>query len=268
MRERVAKACRRSSVASGGRALILAGLLGQSAAARELVVLGGGVSVPLGKTADFTDSGSGLELRYRHFNTARSAFEFAVGYYAGSLSGSIPQTIEQYEDLVREKNLRAQQASQPGQGFLVAEYGSLETYNFDANFTYRFSQRGRFSPFASAGAGLYVWRVPFRLQFFNVPSFGEQHAYDPIGNSGSQFVFDDRYPPQVIDYTKHEASGGLNAAFGIDLRLTRQVGFEVEARGHLLFSSGKGNEEDPADDQPYLDNLGFLRCAGSLTYRF
>ena len=268
MPEQATRARIRSGIAPGVRALILTSLLGQSVAAREIVVIGGGVSVPLGETADFTDTGSGLEVRYRHLNSTRSSFEFALGYYGGTLSGSIPSTIEQYEELVRQKNLMAQQASQPGQGFLVAEYGSLEVYNFNVNFMYRFSQRSRFSPFASAGAGLYVWRVPFRLQFFNVPSFGEQHAYDPIGNSGSQFVFDDRYPPQVIDYTKHETSGGLNAAFGLDVRFTRQVGLEVEGRGHLLFSSGKGDREDPADDQLYLDNLGFLRCQGSLYYRF
>jgi hypothetical protein len=236
--------------------------------AREIVMVSGGIAVPLGKTGDFTDTGAGMELRFRHSNTGHSAWEITTGYMEAPLTGVIPATIESYEALVRTKNLGAQQASQPGEGYLVAEYGKLELFNVGANYTYRFSQRRSFSPLASVGAGLYVWRVPFRLRFFNVPSFGEQHAYDPMGPSGHQFVFDDRFPPQVIDYTKDETSGGLNAAFGLDYRATKSFGVEGEARAHLLFSSGKGDQEDSADDQPYVDNMSFLRLQMSLYYRF
>lgn len=238
------------------------------ASGRDIVLVSGGVAVPLGETADFTDNGAGIEMRFRHYNTGHSAWELGVAYFASPLSGTITETIASYEALIRQKNLAAQQASQPGQGYMLAEFGELEMFNLTAQFMYRFSQRGRVSPVASVGGGLYHWRLPFRLRFYNVPSFGEQHAYDPMGNAGHQFVFDDRLPPQVIDFTKDETSGGLNAALGVDVRASRSFGVEAEGRAHLLFSSGKGADEDPADDQPYLDNISFLRLQATLYYRF
>ena len=72
----------------------------------------------------------------------------------------------------------------------------------------------------------------------------------------------------MIDFTKDETSGGLNAAFGLDYRATKAFGIEGEARAHLLFSSGTGDQEDSADDQPYIDNMAFLRLQMSLYYRF
>ena len=249
-------------------AVAAASLLATATAAREVVVVSGGAAIPLGETADFTDVGASIEIRFRHFNTGHSAWELSVGYFAAPLSGVIPETVESYEALVRTKNLAAQQQSGPGQGYLVAEYGSLDGFDVTANFLYRFSQRGRFSPIASVGGGVYHWSVPFRLRFYQVPSFGEQHAYDPMGTSGYQFIFDDELDPQVINFSKDETSGGLNAALGIDFRATRTWGIEAEARAHLLFSSGEGVQEDPADNQSYLNNMSFLRLQGTLYYRF
>ncbi len=262
---------RRPSWAGAARAACLAALASAAASGawgRDLVVVGGGAAVPMGDANAFADPGAGLEIRYRHYNTGKSAFEFSVGAFQSPVSGAIPDSIASFEALVRQKNLLAQQQSGPGNGFVLAEYGKLEVYNINVNFLYRFNQRARFSPQASVGGGVYVWRLPFRVQFFDVPSFGEQHAYDAIGNSGYQFVFDDRLPPQVIDFTKHKASGGLNAALGLDTRLTRTWGFEVEGRAHLLFSSGDGDLENLADNQEYLDNMSFLYVQGSLYYRF
>jgi hypothetical protein len=257
-----------ATLRTGTLTLAAAALLAGTATAREVVVVSGGVAIPLGDSADFTDTGGAIEVRFRHLNTGHSAWELGVGYFAAPLSGVIPETVESYEALVRTKNLAAQQQSGPGQGFVVAEYGTLEVFDITAQYLYRFSQRGRFSPFASVGAGVYHWRVPFRLRFYQVPSFGEQHAYDPMGASGYQFVFDDDLDPQVINFSKDETSGGLNAAVGIDLRATRAFGIEAEARAHLLFTSGEGVQEDPADNQPYLDNMSFLRLQGTLYYRF
>ena len=236
--------------------------------ARDLVVIGGGTSVPLGDANSFADPGASFEIRYRHFNTGRSAFELSFGVSNSPVGGIIPETIDSFEALVRRKNLLAQEQFGIGQGYLLAEYGKFELYNFNVNFLYRFNQRARFSPVASVGGGVYVWRLPFRLQFFDVPSFGEQHAYDPIGPAGFQFIFSDFLPPQVIDFTKHETSGGLNSALGLDTRISRSWGFEVEGRFHLMFSSGKGDAENLADDQDYLHNMTFLNVQGSLYYRF
>ena len=243
-------------------------LLATPATAREVAVVSGGALIPLGETADFSDVGVSLEVRFRHFNTGHSAWELSVAYFAAPLSGVIPETVEEYEALIRSKNLAAQQQSGPGQGYMLAEYGDLEGFDVAAQYLYRFSQRGRFSPFASVGGGIYHWRLPFRLRFYDVPSFGEQHAYDPMGSAGYQFVFDADLDPQVIDFTKDVTSGGLNAAVGLDLRATPAFGIEAEARAHLLFSSGNGVEEDPADNQPYLDNMSFVRLQGTLYYRF
>jgi hypothetical protein len=230
----------------------------QSVAAREIIVLGGEFGA-LGKLPT-SPTPVPAEVRYRHWNHAQR-LRVHLGYYGGTLSGSIPETISSTARPGAAEELDGT-APRSQKGFLVIEYGSLEMYNFDVNFMYRFSQRSRFSPFASAGAGLYVWRVPVRLQFFNVPSFGEQHAYDPIGNSGSQFVFDDRYPPQVIDYTKHETSGGLNAAFGLDLRLTA-FGLRRGPGPSVLLRQGTVKIQRRSARTP-----GFLRCQGSLYYRF
>lgn len=250
-----------------GLALVLV-LFAAPSWSRSLVVFGGSAVIPFGDTDDFSDPGAGFEVRYRHQNAGHSAYELCFGYIAAPLSGAIPDSIASFEALLREKNLRAQQASQPGQGTILAEYGKLEVYNVTANFSYRFNQRARFSPVFSVGGGVYVWRIPFKVQFFNVPSFGEQRAYHPIGDSGYQFTFDERYPDQVIDFTKHETTGGLNAAFGLDMRASRHWGVGLEGRAHLIFSSGTGDQELPEDDQLYLDNMTLLYLQGSVYYRF
>jgi len=251
-------------------AILALALLSSPSWGRNVVVVGGGSAVPFGDAADFADPGAGFEARFRHYNPGHSAYDLSFGFFQVPLSedGAIPQTIRNFEALLREKNFGAQLVGQPGQGTLLADYGKLELYHLTANVSYRFYQRARFSPTVSVGGGLYVYRLPFKVQFFNVPSFGEQRAYNEMGNSGYQFTFDDRFPPQIIDYTKHETTGGLNAAVGFDMRATRHWGVEVEGRTHLIFSSGTGVQELPEDDQPYLDNMTLLYLEGSLYYRF
>ncbi len=239
------------------------------ASASNYIVVMGGSPQPLGKSADFTDAGGSFDVRWRHYNRGRTAFEFSVGYLNNSLSGEIPATIDGFEALIREKNVLAQQQSGPGEGIVIAEFGTLDIYSFNANIIYRVSRRSRVSPTVSVGAGVYNWRVPFRVRFENVPSFGEQRAFDPIADSRRyEFVFDDRFPEQVIDYTKHETTGGLNAALGADLRLTKALSLEFEGRTHLIFSSGKGNPEESADNQDYLSPMYFLLLHAGLSYRF
>lgn len=243
-------------------------LLAAPVSARNVIVVGGGSAVPLGDADTFSDPGSGIEVRFRHSNAGHSSYDLNVAYFQSPVSGVIPETIQNFEALVRQKNLGAQEVGQPGQGTLLAQYGKLEIYHITANFSYRFYQRARVSPVVSVGGGLYVYRLPFTIQFFNVPSFGEQRAYQPMGDSGYQFTFDSRFPPQIIDYTKRNTTGGLNAAVGLDLRANRHWGVEVEGRTHLIFSSGDGVQELPEDDQPYLDNMTLLYLEGSLYYRF
>ncbi len=266
-RQRVALFFRSGAgVALAAAALIAGPTL--SHASNHLIVTGGSPQ-PLGDTSDFSDAGGSFDVRWRHYNRGRTAYEFSLGYLNNALTGVIPETIDAFEALVREKNLLAQQQSGPGEGFVLAEFGTLEVYSLNANFLYRVSRRSRVSPTVSLGAGLYNWRVPFRIKFFDVPSFGEQRAFDPIAASRRyEFVFDDRFPEQVIDYTKHETTGGLNAAVGADLRLIKNVSLEVEGRVHLLFTSGEGNPEQGIDDQDYLSPMYFLLWHGGLSYRF
>jgi len=253
-----------------GPALVVLGLLGpQAVAAREYVVFIAGIAQPLGQTSHFADGGESFGAAWRHYNRGRTAFELQINYSQNPLSGEIQETVDGYEGLVRQKNLLAQQQGGPGQGFLIAEYGTLEMISLGFNFLFRVDERWRVAPVLSVGAGIYNWRLPFRLKFFDVPSFGEQHAYDAIDPSHSyQFVFDDRYPEQVIDYTKQETSGGLNLGIGFDARLSRHWNVGVDARSHLIFSSGQGDPELKADDQNYLDTMAMLQLQGGLVYRF
>lgn len=264
LRQWVAEALRRSPGAAAIAVLALPSLV----VASNHIVVTGGSPQPIGDTADFNDAGSSFDVRWRHYNRGRTAYEFSIGYLNNGISGVIPQTIDEFEALIRDKNLRAQADSQPGEGTVEAEFGTLEVYSFNVNVMYRFSRRARFSPVVSVGAGVYNWRVPFRVSFRNVPSFGEQRPYHPPESEDVVFVFDDRFPPQEIDYTKHETSGGLNAALGANLGITRNIGIDFEARAHLIFSSGEGDPELAIDNQDYLSPLNFLIIHGGLSYRF
>lgn len=227
-----------------------------------------GVVAPLGTSADFADNGTDFELRWRHFNRGRSAYEFVVGFSQTPLDGEVQSTIADFERLVRMKNLLAQQQGGDGVGTILAEFGTLDVYYVNANFNYRFFRRTRVAPFASVGAGLYNWRLPFRVKFFNVPSFGEQNAWERIGGDTDQQYYAYVFPEQSIDFTKHKTSGGLNVAVGADLRLTRTWAVEIEGRAHLIFSSGRGTPEVGSDDQEYLDNMTFFVANAALSYRF
>jgi hypothetical protein len=236
--------------------------------AAELVGADGGLATPLGKTGDFAGAGTAVELRWRHHNRGRSAWEIVAGYTQMGLEGEIQNTIARYEQLMRQKNLLAQIQGGPGNGFIIAEYGTMETFYGGANFLFHplgNPQRMRVAPFVSIGAGVYNWRVPFRMEWLRTPSFGEQHAYDPPEEGQLYSVI---IPRDEVDFTKHNTSGGLNAAVGTTLRLTRQLQLDLQARTHLLFSSGQGDREEGVDDQDYLDNITFVLLNGGLNWRF
>jgi hypothetical protein len=236
-------------------------------ASNHLLVTGGQPQ-PMGDTNTFSGAGGSCDVRWRPYTRGRTAYEFSVGYLENSLSGVIPETIENFEALVREKNFMAQEQTQPGQGLVLAEYGTLEIYSLNANVLYRISRRARFSPLVSVGGGLYNWRVPFRIRFMNVPSFGENRAYLPPESTTYRFRFDERFDEQVIDYTKHETTGGLNMALGANLRVMKNVSFEFEGRAHLIFSSGEGDPVEGIDDQDYLSPMYLILLHGGLSYRF
>jgi hypothetical protein len=235
------------------------------AAARDLFGVEVGYAEPLGRTSDFAKGGTTFEARWRHHNRGRSAFEFEFGYSQNGLEGEIQNTIRNYETLIRSKNQLAQMQGGPGDGWLLAEYGTLEIYHAGVNFMYFPLKSARVSPFLSFGGGLYDWRVPFRVRFFRTPFFGEQRAYDPIPTGGAYagvLEFD------VVDYTKHETAGGINAAGGFAARLTRKLELSGTARVHLIFSSGDGNREEGIDNQDYLADMTFVMLKGGLNWRF
>jgi hypothetical protein len=236
-----------------------------AAAAREYVAFVAGVAVPVGQTTHFADSGESFGMCWRHYNRGRTAFEVQLGYSDSPLSGDVQEEVDQAETLVREKNQLAQEQGGPGDGFLIAEFGSLEITHLDFNFRFRVDERWRLSPVLSIGAGVYHWRQPLRLKFYDVPSFGEANAYDPISPGQTyEFIFGE----QDADFTKEETDGGLNIGLGVDTHLSRHWNIEVEGRGTMIFSSGKGNPELEFDDQSYLDTMTFLQLQGGLVYRF
>jgi hypothetical protein len=251
-------------------AVLLLGIATAAAPAHGLdyVGLDGGFASPLGKTGDFTNDGTGLELRWRHHNRGRSAWELVAGYTQMGLEGEIQDTIARYAQLMREKNQLAQLQGGPGNGFIIAEYGIFEAFYGGANLLFHplgNPQRTRFAPFLSVGAGLYNWRVPFRMEWLRSPFFGEQNAYDPPAEGG---LYAGVQQPQEVDFTKHHTSGGLNAGIGTTMRLTRRLQLDLQARTHLLFSTGRGDREEGIDDQDYLENLSFVLLNGGLNWRF
>lgn len=235
------------------------------AAGRDLFGAVGGYMAPLGNTADFAGDGYAIEARWRHHNRGRSAFEFEVGYSQAGLEGEIQATIEGFKSLVLLKNQEAQLQGGPGEGWLVAEYGTLEIFYGDVNFLYFPLKDARVSPFLSFGAGLYNWRVPFRVRFVDTPFFGEQNPYDPIPVGG---LYAGVVAYEEVDYSKHETAGGLSVASGVAIRLTRSFELAGTARVHLIFSNGDGNDEEGIDDQDYLDNMNFVLLKGGLNWRF
>ena len=236
--------------------------------ARDEIVFGAGISEPLGDTADFAATGNVYEVRWRHWNRGNSAYEVVFGYSEHRLEGEVQSTINGFEALIRDKNQLASLQGGPGRGRLVAEYGTFETYYLYGDIMYRFFKRSRISPTVSIGGGAYRWSLPFRLNFVDVPSFGEQRPWLDIGDPNGSTVYAFDFEEVELDYTKVELSGGLNAAFGVDINLTRHFNLGGEARAHLIFSSGTGRPEDAADVQPYLDNMTFLTLQGQLSYRF
>jgi hypothetical protein len=235
--------------------------------ARDYVGVVGGYVSPTGTTADFAEDGYALELRWRHHNRGRSAFEFEFGYMEAGVGGEIQETIDFYAARVRDKNQFAQLQGGPGDGFVVAENGTFQMFYFGPNFLFFPLKQARLNPFASFGAGLYDWRLPFRIQFVRTPFFGEQHAYDPLLPDAQPFyagvlAYDE------IDFTKHETAPGLSVAGGATLNLSRSFELGATARYHYLFSSGAGDREAGVDDQDYLDNMSFLFLKGALHWRF
>lgn len=247
--------------------LALLGALGPAAPAAAQNFLGAdvGIARPLGETAKFAGDGGSFELRWRHSNRGRAAFEFVLGYTQMGLEGEVQRTIARFDATVRQKNELAQKQGGAGNGFILAEYGTFDTYYGGVNFTFQMLQRRRIAPFVSLGGGAYNWRVPFGVKFFRVPFFGEQYAWDPVDDVA---LYQEVHPEENVDFTKHMTSGGLNAALGASVKLTRRIHLGVQARTYLIFSSGKGNRERKIDDQPYLDRLTFALFNAGLNYRF
>lgn len=247
--------------------LVLAvGVLGvRSAASQDFYGVTGGVSKAVGKSNDFATEGGSVEIRWRHFNRSRSALEFVIGYTQMGLEGEVQNTVDRYEALARRKNFLAQAQGGPGNGFLVAEYGIFEAYYGGANLVVQPWKLGRLGPFLSAGAGIYNWRVPFRIKWNRTPFFGEQHSWEPIAEGG---FYSGVVGEEIVDFTKQHTSPGVSAAFGSILRLSRRFSFDAQARIHLVFTSGDGDKEAAVDDQPYLDRVRFLQLNGGLNYRF
>ena len=240
-------------------------LLGAPVEAQNLFTLDAGLAQALGTTHSFASNGGTLEAGWRHHNRGRTAYEFVAGYAQLGLEGEIQNTIARFEGRMRGKNQLAQQQTGLGNGYLVSEYGILEVFYGGADVLFHFTKRGRFTPFVSGGAGLYNWRVPFHIKFRNSPFFGEQQAYDPPDQA---HIYSGVQPEATLDFSKHQTSGGLNAALGTNVKLTKQVTMVASARGHLVFSNGNGNRELGIDDQNYENHITmvFLKCG--LNYRF
>lgn len=233
--------------------------------AQDFVGVHAGYAVAVGKSADFASDGSSIELRWRHFNRGRTAVEIVAGFTQLGLEGAIQDRIAGYRALVEEKNLAAQVQGGAGNGFMVAEYGTFESFHAGLNLHFTLSKSSRLVPYFDFGAAVYNWKVPFRLRFARVPFFGEQHAYDPLVDIPS---YSGLQPNEDLDFTNHHTSGGLNAAVGTTLRLQRHLTMDAEVRTHLLFSNGQGDRELGVDDQDYLDNINFVLLQAGLHYRF
>jgi hypothetical protein len=234
-------------------------------APQNILTIDAGLAQAVHTTNTFATNGGTFEVGWRHYNRGRTAYEFVLGYAQMGLQGEIQNTIAAFDARMRYKNQLAQEQGGPGNGYIVPEYGIFETYYGGADLLFHFTQQGRFAPFVSLGAGLYNWRVPFRIKFRNSPFFGEQHAYDAPGVGN---VYSGVLPEETVDFTKHKTSGGLNAALGSNIKFTRRVSFVASARGHLVFSNGSGNRELGIDDQDYENHLTMVFFKGGVNYRF
>lgn len=225
----------------------------------------GAYAQAVGSASHFADTGLSFEGRWRHYNNGNSALEIAGGYFELGVGGELTDTIDFYEAVVRNKNLHAQLQGGPGVGYLEAEYGVLESKYLNVRLLYHPFGVGRIAPFVSFGAGLYRWRLPFRLKFFRTPFFGEQNAYDPPAEGGFYVGVVDE---DEIEFTKEETNGGVDGGVGVSWRITERLMFDGVVRTHLIFSSGRGNREEGIDDQDYLNDMSFLFARAGLNFNF
>jgi hypothetical protein len=235
------------------------------AGARDYFGFEAGGASAVGQTSDFSTGGAYFDLRWRHHNKGRSAFELEAGYTTMGLGGEITSTIDYYEGLARAKNQAAQQQGGPGEGYVVAEYGTLDIYHLDVNYLFFPLKNARVSPWISFGGGFYKWRVPFRVRFYETPFFGEQHAYLPIAEGG---VYSGVVVHEDVDFTKDETTGGLNLGGGATARITSRLYAGATVRLHLIFTSGEGNREELVDNQDYMNDMTILLLKAGLNWRF
>lgn len=247
--------------------LIVLATMGASAPAlaRDYFGFEAGAATAVGQTADFSSDGMTLDLRWRHHNKGRSAWEIEGAYTQMGLGGEIVSTIDDYEAMSRHKNEAAQQQGGPGEGYVVAEYGTLDIYHLTANYLFFPLKNARVAPWLSFGGGVYSWRVPFRVRFYSTPFFGEQHAWLPMAEGG---VYAGVVTEESIDFTKDSVSGGLSVGGGLTGRLFSQLYLGATARFHLIFSNGEGNREELADNQDYLQGMNIVLLKAGLNWRF
>lgn len=240
-------------------------LLPAGARAQNFYGVHGGYAKAIGNAADFANDGTSVEVRWRRFNRSRTAFEIVAGYTQLGLEGAIQDRIQLYKSRIELKNQVAQLQGGPGNGFMMAEYGTFESFHAGLNLHFTLVKASRLTPYFNFGAAAYKWSVPFRLRFSRVPFFGEQHAFDPIVSIPS---YSGIQPDEDLDFTNRHTSGGLNASFGTTYRVHRHVTMDAEIRTHLLFTNGRGDRELGIDDQDYLDRISFVLLQGGLHYRF
>jgi len=247
--------------------VVLASLLvaaGPAGASNWLGVDGGALR-PVGSSTDFAQDGTMLEVNWQHFNKGRSALQFGIGYAEMGFDGAVQSTIETYKGVIQNKNLLAQRQGGPGEGWVSAEFGVFETTYITVNLLTQPYRSGRFAAFVTGGIGLYHWRSPFRIKFYNTPFFGEQHAYEAPAEGG---FYSGVQQTDEIEYTKDGNTGGLNGGGGVAFRIASHLVANAQLRAHVTFTSGTGNREEGVDDQDYLDRVTFGLLSVGLSYRF
>ena len=236
------------------------------ARASNWVGIDGGTLRTLGSaTTDFAKDGTTLEVYWQHFNKGRAALQLGVGYVEMGFDGAVQNTIADYKVVIQNKNLLAQRQGGPGDGWMSAEYGVFKTTYVTVNMLAQPYRAGRFATFVTGGIGLYRWRSPFRIKFYDTPFFGEQHAYQPPAEGS---FYSGVLGADQIDYTKQGTTGGLNGGAGVAFRLVSHLVANVQVRAHVTFTSGTGNREEGIDDQDYLNRVSFALASAGLSYRF